>query len=89
VDVSNLAYVTEFKNSYYQKNFAKSLVENLNKNEDYIDSVIFFQPNLIKHSTIDIPIVFKQKSMPLTKIKDILSHDIKLGELNKKVYISE
>ena len=88
VDVSNLGYITEFKNSYYQKNFAKSLVENLDNNEDYIDAVIFFQPNLTKPSTIDILIVFKQESMPLTKIKDILGHDIKFSELNKKVYIS-
>ncbi len=89
VDVSNLGYITEFKNPYYQKNFAKSLVDNLDKNEDYIDAVIFFQPNLTKDSTIDILIVFKQESMPLIKIKDILGHDIKFSELNKKVYISE
>jgi len=89
VDVSKLGYITEFKNSYYQKNFAKSLIDNLDKNEDYIDAVIFFQPNLKKDSTIDILIVFKQESIPLKKIKDILVHDIKLSKLNKKVYISE
>ena len=88
VDVSNLGYIIEFKNSYYQKNFAKCLVENLDINEEYIDAVIFFQPNLIQHSTIDILIVFKHESMHLNKIKDIVGHDIKFSELNKKVYIS-
>lgn len=87
VDVSNLGYITEFKNSYYQKNFAKSLVDNLDKIENYIDAIIFFQPNLTKYSTIDILIVFKQESMPLTNIKDILGHDINFIELDKKVYI--
>jgi len=88
VDVSNLGYITEFKNSYYQKNFANCLVENLDINEDYIDAVIFFLPNLIQHPTIDILIVFKHESMPLNKIKDILGHDIKFIEINRKVYIS-
>jgi hypothetical protein len=88
VDVSNLGYISAFKNSYYQKNFAKNLIENLDKNKDYIDAVIFFQPNLIKHSTIDILLVFKQESISFNKIKDIIGHGIKFHELNKKVYIS-
>ena len=73
VDISYLAYQSEFRNPIYRKMFQKSIENHLNLN--VTDIVLFYRPNRPQLTGIEVPILVKKTSILDCDIKRLLGNE--------------
>lgn len=89
VDVSHLGYNSEFNHSYYQGKFVESIEKNFDSDLSNVDAVLFFQPIRSNGSSIEVPLLFKKRTVSLDKFESLLGTGWKANEVNDTVIVNE